>query len=92
MNKKYNFTKVLVNSDNSNSDALQTLDNDNVITNNVNTMTTQEPEPAIAQQTTDNNIFDKLYMPSMGSKLTQIVRRDKSIMRTKSKFEEVNTD
>lgn len=49
MDKKYDFTEVLVNLENSDSDALQTSDNNDVITNNINTTTTYELEPGIAE-------------------------------------------
>lgn len=92
MDKEYDLTEILVNLENSDSDALQTSDNNDVITNNINTTTTHELEPAIAQQATNINILDKLYMPCVGSKLTQTVRRNKSMTTTISKLKEVHWD
>lgn len=90
MDKEYDPTEVLVDSDNSNSDNSQTSDDDDVITNDVNT--THEPEPAIAHQATDNDILDKLCMPCVGSKSTRTIRRDKSMTTTTSKLEKVHAD
>lgn len=63
-----------------------------MIINNINTMNKYEPELAIAQQVTNNNILHKLYIPCVGNKSTQTVKRNKSIITTTSKLKEVHAD
>lgn len=74
--KKYDPAEVLINSDNSN------------VFESKETITT-----AVARQTTESDeldIMDKFYTPYIGSKLTQVVRQNKSITATTKKLEEVH--
>lgn len=68
MDKEYDLIEVIVNSDNSDSNILQIVDNDNMVTNNVNI--TYKLESAITHQAIDNDILDKLFMSYIRSKST----------------------
>lgn len=84
MDKKYNFVKVFVKSDN--SKALNISDYKDLIPNN----TSSTNKPIVAYQITNNNIFIKLYMLYIRSKSTQTIKRNKSITTTTNKFEKVH--
>ena len=58
--------------------------------------TSEEVDPGSAQRIKssidNNNVLDKLCTPYVGSKSTRVVRRNKSMIPTTSKLEEVHAD
>lgn len=85
MDKEYNPAEMLIDSNNSNTNTLSILDNNNIITNNINI--TYMSEPTIVQLIINNDIIDKLYMLFVGNKSIQIIRKNNSIMTTTNKIE-----
>lgn len=79
--KEYNPAEVFVDSENSDADS---------------SGDDSQPKHSVARQfkaDTDNiNALDKLCAPCVGSKLTRVVRRNKSMTPTTSKLEEVHAD
>lgn len=84
MDKEYNPAEMLIDSNNSNTNTLSILDNNNIITNNINI--TYMSEPTIVQLIINNDIIDKLYMLFVENKSIQIIRKNNSIMTTTNKI------
>lgn len=90
-NKEYDPAEVLLDSDDL-DDFNEFNPNNNKAPPLTNT-SVPSPKTAVIQQTTsDLNIFDKLCMPYVGSKLSQIVQRDKSMTAITSKLEKMHAD
>lgn len=90
-NKEYDPAEVLLNSNNSDDFEKFNFNNDEApfFTNT----SVCSPKTVIIQQTTsDFNILDKLYMLCIGSKSSQIIRKDKSMTANTSKLEQMHTD
>lgn len=76
-NKKYNPAKVLIDSDKSDMS---------------NEKTPKDIALVYQSRVEDVNMFDKLCQSYVKSKVTRVVRQNKSMMATKNKFEEVHID
>lgn len=88
-NKQYNLVEILLNSDNSDNSNKFKLDKAPPL-NNIYILS---PETAVIQQTTNNrNILNRLCIPYIRSKSSQIVKKDKSMTATTNKLEEVYVD
>lgn len=88
--KRYDPVKVTIDSDDSDISDLD-ANSDPHINNLPNTQPVLEMAHA-TKANEDNNLVDKLYIPCVGSKLTQVVRRNKSMTPISSKLEEIYVD
>lgn len=90
-NKEYDPKEVLLNFDNWENSNEFKFNNDKTFFP-TNTSVSSPKIAVIWQTTSDLNILNKLYMPCIGSKLSQTVQRDKSMIATTRKLEEVHAD
>ena len=89
-NKEYNPAEVLIDSDDSDMSELSDPDEE-PLTQHPSAKAT--PTTVVRQiRTEDSDVLDKLCTPCVGSKSTQVVRRNKSMTPTTDKLEEVHAD
>ncbi len=82
--REYDFAEIFIDSDNSNA----ILDEEeSPIQLSAETSTT-----AIHQTIENPDVIDKICIPCIGSKSTQIVRQNKSMTQTTTKLEEVHSN